>query len=255
MRIFAWSLVAALAALALSSVPLTRAQAGACDHDHTKIHGNDATCLSASWTNYTGSWGQGSASWDMQSLCHEHGTVVAEIDVKNASDKTFTLTDGKIITGDLNKKTRGVFCCWDAGELCFKEELQPNRWNWLKFKSGNEYGSQKLDTAKKKCAFCERYSDNIWCENSFDDSICKTDGLICTNASCGADNCENAFAASSAQGTCTLSTGVSSEWGKCSLWATCSGRSGTQPTGMIPIEDIYALHNCKGKLTVGECPK
>ena len=250
MRVNAILLIATLAVLILSGVMAGQAEA-ACNVRISHTTNND--CLSArfSWS----AWG--APTIRARNMCHEHGTVVARVDAAAISDTTWTLDHGnwRQVSHGSGTKIRGVYCCWDDSntDLCHQAELEPNEWNWLKFKSGNEFGTQKLDTSKKKCAFCERYSGSIWCENSFDDSICESgeDGDL---GGVSLANCQVAWDASSAAGSCTI-TGRSSNASGCIYLANCQGSSGTEASGTVSIVDAYHLHNCSGDLRVGECPR
>ena len=249
MKVHAKLLIAALAALILSSVMADPVEAGCND----RINSGAATCLSSRITK--NSWGDLYAK--AKNRCHETGSLVARVVVQALSDHTWTLSNAderskKYLAG---ANIQGVVCCWDEAntDLCFKQEIEPNSYNWIKFKSGNERGSHKIDTAKKKCAFCERYPDTIWCENSFDDSICGSgeDGDI---GGISSSNCQAAWNASSAAGSCTI-TARSNNSSGCIYHTNCQGSSGTDASGTISLADAYHLHNCGGDLRVGECPR
>ena len=246
MRVNLKLLMVAIAALAMSGLMAGKAYA-ACDHSHTKIIHDDATCLEVDYRTHTFN-----ESWvEVKNLCSGHGTVVAEADISSMADWTFHLTDG-----NKQRKTGHIWidsvnCCWDAGDLCFKNEVRPNSWNYIRFKSGGEYGHQLVQTAKQKCAFCERYADAFYCEETFDDSICESgeDGDI-GGVSLG--NCKDAWNASSAADSCTL-TGRTTNANGCVFHADCEGRSGSSASGAVSVADAYHLHNCSGNLKVGEC--
>ena len=250
MRANAKLFVAAIAALILSSVMAGQAEASC----NVRIsHTTNDDCLSARFSY--GFWGD--VTVRARNKCHEQGTVVARVDAAAISDTTWTLDHGnwRQVNHGSGTNIRDVVCCWDHSntDLCHQAEKGPNEWDWLKFKSGNEFGSQHIGTAKKKCAFCERYSDSYWCANTFDDSICESgeDGDLggVSNA-----NCQTAWDASSAAGSCTL-TGNSNNASGCIYLANCQGSSGTEASGAVSIADAYHLHNCGGDLRVGECPR
>ena len=249
MRVNAISLIAALAVLILSGVMTGQAEAGCND----RIGSDNATCLSSRIAH--NSWGDMYAK--AKNLCHETGCLVARVVVSGQSDHTWTLCNGdersrKYLAG---ADYRATVCCWDdsSTDLCFKQEIEPNSYRWIKFKSGNERGSANVYTAKRKCAFCERYPDTIWCENSFDDSICESgeDGDI---GGISSSNCQTAWNASPAAGSCTI-TARSNNSSGCIYQANCQGSSGTEASGTISVADAYHLHNCGGDLRVGECPR
>jgi hypothetical protein len=243
-------------ALFISTVMVNKGYA-ACNSSQTKIPVANSDCVTGEWQNHS-AW-SGTWNWSKtKAHCTQWGTVVAEVDIKNKSDKTWTLTENDVWkwhSVPSRFKIRGVSCCWDTGDICYKSEVEPNSSNWLKFKSGSEYGSTKLATNQQKCAFCARYPDTIYCDQTFDDSICESEstGGICSGWGCGTADCTNAFNASSAGTSCTI-TGQSFTNAKCVLQASCTGNSGTTSSGQISVVDAYALHNCGGQLRVGECP-
>ena len=85
---------------------------------------SSAGCLSGEYENKTRNWGlTKSSSFSAQNTCFDWGKVVAKIDIKVESDKTWHLTDGLERTGTANNHVRSITCCSDLSKLCSKTDL------------------------------------------------------------------------------------------------------------------------------------
>ncbi len=80
-------------------------------------------CLDGDWDNDTSRWGIKSSDFWARNLCSSWGKVVAKIDIKSASDKTWHLTNSNKRTGDANNHVRSIKCCSDLSDLCDKSDV------------------------------------------------------------------------------------------------------------------------------------
>ena len=84
-------------------------------------HNNDAAeCLIADWDNNP--WPDTTTFW-AASRCGLFGNVVAKIDIRNASDKTWTLSGSSRRNGQSDNTIRGIYCCKDLSVLCQRSDV------------------------------------------------------------------------------------------------------------------------------------
>ncbi len=110
--------VSAVFALALAALLAGQAHA-ACGKGDRMQHYN-SNCLDASYNN-TGIFKDNEAKG--QNDCWEYGKVVAKVDLKSWSDKTWHLTTNDESEWKGMAHIRGVFCCTDLSDLCNLSEL------------------------------------------------------------------------------------------------------------------------------------
>ena len=113
--------VSVMFALTLSAAFASQAYAGSCEGSDRIPH-KEADCLNAGWSNNYDDWSSGKV-W-AKNFCHEHGTVVAKVDIKDGKDLTWYMKSSK----KYNKKTgwldiRGVYCCADLSDFCNESEI------------------------------------------------------------------------------------------------------------------------------------
>ena len=116
MRIGVVALLAAFAAIVLPAEPRASCTGG------DRIWHGDADCLKASWRNKK--WPKKNR-YDAQSLCSEHGTVVAKVDIEHHKDETWTLITSIKETGGVHNDydVKGIYCCADLSDLCNKSDI------------------------------------------------------------------------------------------------------------------------------------
>ena len=86
-----------------------------------RIRHNDVECLHAWWDN--NSWPSRSEVW-ARNDCPSWGKVVAKIDIRSASDKTWHLTTGGTRYSHTSNRIRSVSCCKDLGiKMCNRADL------------------------------------------------------------------------------------------------------------------------------------
>ena len=85
---------------------------------------SSAGCLSGEYTNNTSNWGltKSSTFW-AYNACNGWGTVVAKIDLKLATDKTWYLENASQRKGDADTHVRSITCCSDLSDLCNKSDV------------------------------------------------------------------------------------------------------------------------------------
>ena len=116
--------VSALFALALTAALGGQAYAGSCEGGD-RIDHEDADCLDADWNNST-NWLSHGKVW-ARNECSSQGTVVAKVDIKDAKDKTWNLTNAnKKSSGTGIFNTRNVYCCSDLSDLCNMSDINAN---------------------------------------------------------------------------------------------------------------------------------
>ena len=238
-------MVAAIAALAMVTIVADQAHAE-CSGE-ARVHVDQATCLEAEWTNKT---------FKARSLCQDYSTVHGRVDVKNRGDRYFWFGKGYHggwMTHTLSNGIRKIDCCWDKG-MCFENEVEPDSWGWIRFKSAGEFGAHKITDHQDSCGFCARYPDTLYCTQTHDPSWCESgaDGALCGGEICQSADCQEAFESSSAANSCQV-TGRTYVDNMCVILANCEGYSGEQSTGKVSVVDLYHMHNCNGVLGVGEC--
>ena len=113
MRIVTKCLVLVMWALVLSVLAVSQVDASCTGGN--RISFRSAECLAADWENTDYFFG---SSFAARNLCPDYGTVVAKIDLKSASDKTWHLRDGNTRSGESHGKVRWIHCCRDLSELC-----------------------------------------------------------------------------------------------------------------------------------------
>ena len=112
--------VSAVFVLALT-MALARQAHAACGNSQ-RIDFREAECLEANWNNNRDFWSNGKV--EATNLCATYGTVVAKIDIKAGSDKTWYLTDGETRSSSTGGyDTRNVWCCSDLSDFCDRPEL------------------------------------------------------------------------------------------------------------------------------------
>ena len=86
-----------------------------------RISDDKANCLDTQqWESKSFFGGKSHArAWN---ICPKWGKVVAKVNIKNGTDETWTLSDGKSRTGSWSfpKKVRDISCCSDLSDLCTK---------------------------------------------------------------------------------------------------------------------------------------
>ena len=108
----------ALLAFVLSA-GLADAAYASCDSNERTSHDN-AECLHGWWDNNT--WPTKS-TFGAQNLCPDWGTVVAKVDIRSATDRTWHLSNGNKRRGDTSFTVRDISCCEDLSDLCDKEDV------------------------------------------------------------------------------------------------------------------------------------
>lgn len=107
-----------LLALAMSA-GLAGNSYAACESSNRIDHG-EAECLHAWWDN--NDWPKKS-TYAARNECPAWGKVVAKVDIRNASDKTWHLTNGNTRRGSTSHTVREISCCTDLSDLCDKEDM------------------------------------------------------------------------------------------------------------------------------------
>ena len=105
------------------SLAVPEASHAACGSSQRTSH-SSAQCLDAGWTNSTRGWlRQKRTSIWAENECASWGKVVAKVDLKSASDKTWHLNNSSRRTGSANAHTRSISCCKDLSHLCNKSDV------------------------------------------------------------------------------------------------------------------------------------
>ena len=110
-------LTTAALALALAFLLVAPPEANAACEGSNRLYHGDSSCLSAGWDN--GSWTSTNRTYWAKNNCSYAGKVVAKIDRKSASDKTWHLNDGNRRTGSGRAKIRNIYCCKDLSDFCY----------------------------------------------------------------------------------------------------------------------------------------
>ena len=110
-------LTTAALALALAFLLVAPPEANAACEGSNRLYHGDSSCLSAGWDN--GSWTSTNRTYWAKNNCSYAGKVVAKIDLKSASDRTWHLNDGSKRTGSGSAKIRNIYCCKDLSDFCY----------------------------------------------------------------------------------------------------------------------------------------
>lgn len=111
-------LMLALLALVLSA-GVAGASYAACESSDRLNH-NNAECLHAWWDN--NDWPEDS-TFAARNECPAWGTVVAKVDIRDATDRTWHLNDGNTRRGSTSTTVREISCCEDLSDLCDKADM------------------------------------------------------------------------------------------------------------------------------------
>ena len=268
-------LVAAIVtALFISTVMVNKGYA-ACNSSQTKIENSLSDCISGWYKNYS-MWSGTKAQARVKAHCTQWGTVVAEVDISNQSDKTLTFTENNRVRVDSNGPTykiRGIYCCLDAGDnLCYKNQVEKNSAGKIKHVtvSGSSVSSTMVHvgTHKKRYIFCRDNPDDIYC-GADPEGDAFTTPHNCGDHTCTVGDCTWHFEQSTAYDSCRISSqygysmSISAEDGtsqRCTVNVQCQ-------TGQVvdshaihransfsaQVWDFDDLHNCSGDLQVGAC--
>lgn len=103
-------------------------------------------------------------------------------------------------TYEVDTKIRAITCCRDKSDLCYKNEISPDRWGWIRYKSGSETGARDLGSGttpdpKKSCDFCAEYPDTLYCEHTHNPMWCRD--FNCGDHFCTAADCLSEYEQSS----------------------------------------------------------
>ncbi len=86
-----------------------------------RVSRDNAECLSGWWDN--NSWPKKS-TFGAQNLCPDWGKVVAKVDIRNATDRTWHLADGNKRRSNTSHTVRNIYCCQDLGDrMCNKADM------------------------------------------------------------------------------------------------------------------------------------
>lgn len=105
-------------AVSLASVGEVDASCGSSQ----RVKSSSAECLGARWSN-RGNWVDPSSEFYASSSCSSYGKVVAKVDLKSASDRTWHLTNAHLKQGTANAHVRQIYCCKDLSVLCNRSDV------------------------------------------------------------------------------------------------------------------------------------
>ena len=179
-------------------------EGGACNKWARISHG-DVDCMNAWWDNSPPvSAGVGAGStFGIESFCFDWGTVVAHIDIKNATDRHGHMTNLGRLNGNItHHDVRNISCCIDDSDLCYQNQVKPKD-GWIAHieVSGSSWTSTsvKVDTHWKRYDFCQENPGYIYCTanvsgdvwNRPDTPRCAEDNSCsCGDHVCSAESCD-----------------------------------------------------------------
>ena len=150
-------LTTAALALALAFLLVAPLEANAACEGSNRLYHGDSSCLSAGWNN--GGWASTNRTYWAKNNCSYAGKVVAKIDLKSASDRTWHLNDGSKRTGSGSAKIRNIYCCKDLSDFCYVSSTYND--------AGCRKAFERSDAASERCTFVSasysRSGSNNWC--------------------------------------------------------------------------------------------
>lgn len=172
-----------------------------------RISHSDVDCMHAWWDNSPPvSAGVGAGStYGVESYCSEWGTVVANIDIKNAEDRHVHMYNiGRWTAKVSHHDIRNISCCIDDSDLCYKNQVRPKDGQDQIAHitvSGSSWTSTsvKVDTHWKRYDFCQQNPSYIYCTanvsgdvwNKPDTPRCAEDNSCsCGDHVCSAESCD-----------------------------------------------------------------
>ena len=110
--------IAVLVVVAFGAVSVAEAACGSSQ----RLKRDKAECLSEKFDNKGGNIFKKAEYW-ARNDCHRWGTVVAKIDKKTASDRTWHLTTGTARESSGVSRINNIYCCKDLSDLCNKSDV------------------------------------------------------------------------------------------------------------------------------------
>lgn len=220
------------------------------------------------------------STWWVRNRCSDYGTVVANIDIKGATDSHVHLDGSGRVTGKRPfTDVRAIKCCLDRSDLCWKsqvikrEEGQDNAGHirYAVATSGTaSHGWYDVSTHRKRWEFCQDHQDYIYCrldpdgdaftdpgpteEEQEDAEI--ADGLraaasstACDGSPCTIRDCAYAFAESDAGDTCSGLSGENRRFCSSLAGAGCTNDSLLDGTICASDRVLFALACLQANLT------
>ena len=150
-------LTTAALALALAFLLVVPREADAACEGRNRLYHGDSSCLSAGWDN--GGWDSVNRTYWTKNNCAYAGKVVAKIDLKSASDKTWHLNDSNTRYGAGMAKIRNIYCCKDLSDFCYVSSTYNN--------DGCRRAFERSNAASDGCtlvsAIYSQSERNKWC--------------------------------------------------------------------------------------------
>ena len=140
-----------------------------------RISHRASTCVHGWWDNTppasTGyAAGSTFGAHNGENQCNRYGSVVVNVDTRNAADRHFHLGEGPWQSSARSQQdlhdVRQISCCWDRSDLCYIKEVVAENNQIVRHTSGRSWVYENVATHQQRYDLCQEYPDIIYCQKN-----------------------------------------------------------------------------------------